>query len=199
MIKLKFVLILTFSFLTVCLSAQIKPDTLTNETVLKLLKAGFEPSVIIIKIKHSPVKFDVSTDGLIKLNSNGVPADVINAMINPLAAEKAPASNDSITLCKKWKCVSQKVNGKANDMPYEFTEQYSLDGSYECLMVDTQTHKKDRTGGRYEISGDRKQFTIYIEGRKPMVAEILKLTSRELETQFDIQGMVFISKFTVVE
>lgn len=61
--------------------AQVRVDTLTNEKVTTLSKIGLEPSVIINKIQTSYTLFDVSTDGLIQLSNNGVPAEVINEMM----------------------------------------------------------------------------------------------------------------------
>ncbi len=60
---------------------QTKVDTLTNEKVIKLSKLGLEASVIINKIRASHTLFDVSTDSLIYLNEQGVPASVINEMM----------------------------------------------------------------------------------------------------------------------
>lgn len=56
-------------------------ETLTNKEVITLTKIGLEPSVIISKIQASNTSFDVSTDGLIDLTNNGVPAEVIKAMM----------------------------------------------------------------------------------------------------------------------
>lgn len=56
-------------------------DTLTNQKIVKLFKAGFSKEILKSKIQSSPSKFDVTTDGLINLKRSGVPDDVINMMI----------------------------------------------------------------------------------------------------------------------
>lgn len=68
-------------------------DTLTNAKVIQLAKIGLEPSVIIGKMKTSVNVFDVSTDGLIALSSNGVPTEVINEMMKVDAEAKAALAN----------------------------------------------------------------------------------------------------------
>jgi hypothetical protein len=71
-------------FMPFWVQVQAQADTLTNEEVITLSKIGLEPSVIISKIQTSITSFDVSTDGLIKLSNNGVPADVINEMMKAM-------------------------------------------------------------------------------------------------------------------
>jgi len=61
--------------------AQGTVDTLTNELILHLTKSGLSSSIIVNKIKTSVSKFNLSTNDLIFLSSNGVHADVINEML----------------------------------------------------------------------------------------------------------------------
>jgi hypothetical protein len=63
-----------------CANAQLA-DTLTNEKIIKLFKAGFSNDVLKSKIAASVSKFDVSIDGLISLKKAGISDDVINRMI----------------------------------------------------------------------------------------------------------------------
>lgn len=60
--------------------AQAK-DTLTNETIIQLTQMGLQSDVVILKIKSSFTKFDVSTNKLINLTNNKVPSEVIREMI----------------------------------------------------------------------------------------------------------------------
>lgn len=55
-------------------------EVLTNEEVIRLTLAKLPDSVILTKIRNSTCKFDVSTDGLIKLKQAGVSDAVIQAM-----------------------------------------------------------------------------------------------------------------------
>src|SRR5262249_31235524 len=72
-------------------SAAFAQETLTNQSILEMLKAGLSERVVIAKIRTSPSSFDTSTDALIALKKNGVSEKVIEAMMSPTAAAAAPA------------------------------------------------------------------------------------------------------------
>jgi hypothetical protein len=55
--------------------------TLTNSSVVKLVRAGFREKTLIAIINARPVSFDLSPDRLIELKKGGVPERVILAMI----------------------------------------------------------------------------------------------------------------------
>jgi hypothetical protein len=70
-------------------------DTLTNEKVIKLYKAGFGKDVLKSKIQTSITNFDVSIDGLINLKKANLPEEVINLMIaKPKHSNTQPGNND---------------------------------------------------------------------------------------------------------
>jgi len=54
---------------------------LTNEAIVKLVKAGFKEKSLLTIISSRPAQFDVSTDRMIELKRNGVPEKVILAMV----------------------------------------------------------------------------------------------------------------------
>jgi tetratricopeptide (TPR) repeat protein len=56
-------------------------EVLTNEAVVTLVKAGLGAELIISKIKISPNAFDLSTNGILKLKSDGVNEGIIQAMV----------------------------------------------------------------------------------------------------------------------
>jgi hypothetical protein len=55
--------------------------TLSNASVVKLVRAGFREKTLIAIINTRPVSFDLSPDRLIELKKGGVPERVILAMI----------------------------------------------------------------------------------------------------------------------
>lgn len=57
------------------------PATLTNASVVKLVRAGFKEKTVIAIINARPVSFDLSPDRLIELKKGGVPERVILAML----------------------------------------------------------------------------------------------------------------------
>jgi len=54
---------------------------LTNDSILKLVKAGMGDDVIINMVKTQPSNFSLGTDDLIALKSGGVSQNVISAML----------------------------------------------------------------------------------------------------------------------
>ena len=64
-------------------------EVLTNDGVVKMVKAGLPESVIIQKIRTSEKKLDTSADALISLKRAGVPDKVIEAMLAPSSGTAA--------------------------------------------------------------------------------------------------------------
>ena len=61
-------------------SAPAQGETLTNDEVVAMLKAGIGPTVIVNKIRTSQTKFDLSTQELIRLRNSGVNDEILQAM-----------------------------------------------------------------------------------------------------------------------
>ncbi|HEX7677135.1 MAG TPA: hypothetical protein VF713_03350 [Thermoanaerobaculia bacterium] len=70
-------------------------ETLDNDVVTRLVKAGLSADVIVLKIEQSEGRFDVSADGLIALKTAGVPDAVIKAMLLKSSAPAAAARVDA--------------------------------------------------------------------------------------------------------
>ncbi len=56
-------------------------EVLTNESILSMVKAGLDETVILAKITATPARFDTRTDALIELKRAGVPDRVLAAMV----------------------------------------------------------------------------------------------------------------------
>ncbi len=68
-----------------------KPEVLTNDSIISLVKAGFKEKTIVTLLHTSPVNFDLSPNKLIQLKKNGVNEDVIQAMIQRQALQTGEA------------------------------------------------------------------------------------------------------------
>jgi hypothetical protein len=66
------------------------PAPMTNQDVIKLVKAKISEDLIIAKIKQSKTRFDVSVDGLVALKEAGVSDNVIAVMMDPTAPAAPP-------------------------------------------------------------------------------------------------------------
>jgi hypothetical protein len=79
---------IAFLALTQVASAQ---QSLNNDSIAKLAKAGLSDDVIITTVNASPGAYDISPNGLIALKSAGVSDKVIAAMVQR-ASSTAPAA-----------------------------------------------------------------------------------------------------------
>lgn len=85
--------LLIFSALTFTILASPSPaaqETVSNETVVGMFKAGFSEGIVIEKIRTSQNKFDTSLAALTALKEAGVTDSVIRLMINPKAELVSP-------------------------------------------------------------------------------------------------------------
>jgi hypothetical protein len=79
-----------FALASSIVSLPAKAETLTNETVVTLVKAGLGNEAVIAKIRGSASQFDLSTDQMIALKQQGVSGPVIAAMIESGALPAKP-------------------------------------------------------------------------------------------------------------
>src|SRR5688572_14255818 len=75
-----FVVLISAVCLGASLNAFAQPETLTNNDIVSLVKAGLSTSIIVNKIRTSKTDFDLTTDGLIGLKQAGVTDEVVGAM-----------------------------------------------------------------------------------------------------------------------
>jgi len=85
--------ILAVSFL-VCCSLAAAQQTLNNDAVIKLVKAGLSDDLIVTTINASPGAYDTSANGLIALKSAGVSDKLVSAIVVK-AAGTVPAASTS--------------------------------------------------------------------------------------------------------
>jgi hypothetical protein len=67
------------------------PAPMSNQDVIRLVKAKVSEDLIAAKIRQSKTRFDVSVDGLVALKEAGVSDNVIAVMMNPTAPAAPPA------------------------------------------------------------------------------------------------------------
>ena len=67
-----------------------QPEVLTNQSIIKMVKAKVSDDIIIAKIRQSKTRFDLSTDGIVRLKTEGVSDRILSAMMS--APVEAPRS-----------------------------------------------------------------------------------------------------------
>jgi hypothetical protein len=80
----------------------IAQQTLTNDYIVKMAKAGLSDDLILSSINASPGKFDVTTDGIIALKRGGVSDKVVSAILlktygNALTSVVPPPTSRSLS------------------------------------------------------------------------------------------------------
>src|SRR5262245_27568695 len=70
-------------------------EVLTNDKIVTMTKAGLPSNVIVNKIRMSKTDFDLSTEELVRLKQEQVPDEIINVMLNPVAAPVGPSEAGS--------------------------------------------------------------------------------------------------------
>ncbi len=174
----KLIITLILAVIGLNMTAQTKPEVLTNETITTLVKKGLGSNIIINKIKTSKTNFDVSTDGLIKLKENKVPDDVVAVMVefagdkgnsvgdpnNPLSNHNSGIyyynPNDSLnrlTRLDPTVVSSSKSGGFGTAMAQRFT--YGLANNNQTSMVSGSNARK-------QLHDNTLVFYFYFEKNK---------------------------------
>lgn len=127
-------------------AVRAQDETMTNQEVISLTKAGLNKSVIVNKIRTSKSKFDLSTDALIALKKAGVDDDVVAAMLQAKSGGAMPASNGG----------SSAASGDPNDpmAAHDFGIYMFEDKNGERKMTQLlpSVSAQNRTGGGFTAS-----------------------------------------------
>ena len=184
---------------------------LTNNDVVRMVKAGLGDGIILSKIKTSPSSFDTSVDALVKLKEAGVSDPVIQAMHDAQEATNAATSNDQSTTdqsprisCENYSsCMELARKASLNkewDQSLAFLQAAgALDGSKADPWVEMA--RVYLSSGRYSESPPMWDKALSLGGtisfnvlhRKGLGGEIgtLKLGANEVSFFSDNQEKVF--------
>ncbi|MEO8648596.1 MAG: hypothetical protein ABI539_05460 [Acidobacteriota bacterium] len=128
--------------LGVTASVNAQGETMTNDEVISLAKAGLSPALIVNKIRTSKSNFDLSTDSLIKLKQAGVHDDIVAAM---LEAKSGRASTSG--------AATVSGTGDPNDPMAKHTYGIYLlderDGQRKMTQLQPSVSAQNRTGGGF--------------------------------------------------
>src|SRR5580698_5534454 len=69
-----------------------QPKPLTNADVVEMWRVGVPESTIILAIQKTPVKFDVSAEGILALHAAGITEPVLNQMLRAAKPSKPGSS-----------------------------------------------------------------------------------------------------------
>src|SRR5215510_7290781 len=77
-------------------------ETLTNDSIVKMVKGGLSDDVILTVIQKQPGKYSLTPDDLVKLKQQGVSEKILNAILNKGSGSTnaAPATTVSAPTAK---------------------------------------------------------------------------------------------------
>jgi|SoiMethySBSTD1v2_1073268.scaffolds.fasta_scaffold01139_1 hypothetical protein len=67
-------------------------ETLTNESIISMVKGGLSEAVVLARVRSGPANFDTSTNALLTLKKAGVSDKIIEAMVSAPKAAGATAA-----------------------------------------------------------------------------------------------------------
>jgi len=129
-------------------SAAFAQETMTNEEIISLTKAGLANSIIVGKIRSSKTNFDMSTDALIRLKQSGVGDDVVAAMFEAKNGTPATGGPSNSTGAAPVAAAGDPNDpmSKHNYGIYLFEEK---DGARKMTQVKPSVSAQNRTGGLF--------------------------------------------------
>jgi hypothetical protein len=141
--------LLALVFLAICASLQAQ-QTMDNDAVLKLVKAGLSDNLIIATINSQPGTYNTTADGLIALKSAGASDKVMGAV---LARAAAPGQPSPATIPMTAAASSTAPAGTSPDDPnapheagiYVYDET-AASGS-KMAMLEPNVYTQGKTGG----------------------------------------------------
>ena len=104
------------------ISAQQTDELLTNEKIVEMVKEGFSPDLIILKIQRTSSQFDVSVDALRKLRAQGVSEEILKEMLKAIP-KSAPSDTTKQNAASKQNDDKQPVSGWTTEKPKESSSQ----------------------------------------------------------------------------
>jgi hypothetical protein len=117
-------------------------EVLTNENVVKMVKANLSPVIIISKIRTSKTQFNLNTDELIRLQKERVPDDVIKAMVDASSSESARISQMGAGDVSKTDPNDPLAPHEAGIYLYE-----EKDGKKLMTQLEPSVSKQTKSGG----------------------------------------------------
>ncbi len=144
-----------FSILAMCLSlvmistaATFAQETMTNDEVISLTKAGLSSSIIIGKIRSSATNFDLSTDSLIKLKQAGVSDETVAAMLEAKSGKSVVSGGNTSSASSQGGDPNDPMSKHSYGV-YLYEEK---DGVRKMTQIQPSMSGQNRTGGAFTAS-----------------------------------------------
>lgn len=146
------VCLLAVAMFAVSATTATAQETMTNDEVISLAKAGLNPTLIVGKIRTSKTNFDLSTDSLIALKKAGVSDEIVGAMLEAKSGKSISASAP----VNSTGAASPGPLGDPNDPMAKHNYGIFLyeekDGGRKMTPLKANVSAQNRTGGMFTSS-----------------------------------------------
>jgi hypothetical protein len=122
--------------------SQSGEEVLTNDSVVKMVRANLSPIIIVSKIRTSKTQFNLTTDELIRLQKDRVPDDVIRAMVDASSSQSARISQMGAGDVTKTDPNDPLAPHEAGIYLYE-----EKDGKKQMIQLEPSVSKQTKSGG----------------------------------------------------
>src|SRR5689334_15454633 len=121
-------------------------EPLTNESVVKMVKAGLSEDVVVSMVKTQPAKYNLSPDQLISLKAAGIPDKVVAAMVEKNAGVSPPTASGATP------SAGTVAVGDPDDpmTPHDsgiYLYSRGRGGEYKLTVLEQAAYQGSKTGG----------------------------------------------------
>lgn len=127
-------------------------ETMTNDEVISLSRAGLNPTLIVGKIRTSKTNFDLSTDSLISLKKAGVTDEIVGAMLEAKSGKSISASTPPNSTGAATVGALGDPNDPMSKHNYGIYFYEEKDGVRKMTPVKGNVSAQNRTGGMFTSS-----------------------------------------------
>jgi hypothetical protein len=134
-----------------CFSLSKAQEPLTNDSIIKMVKAGLSEDIVLSMIKTQPAKYVLTPAELISLKSSGVPDKVVAAMVEKGAGGAGAAILNS-NASGATTAAGTVATGDPNDPTAAHDSGIYLyakdrNGEYKLTVLEQASSQASKTGG----------------------------------------------------
>lgn len=188
--------VLAVLFLVFC-PILIAQQTLNNDSIIKLVKAGLSDDLILSTIKAAPGAYDISADGIIALKSGGASDKVVTAIVLKASETTAAPSAQRLPTAPG---NAQQINSESPTAtsPGRTAEGAEPPASTEAVELGSASGSRPVNVGARVVIAPMGGFETYFaaavrEKRVPITLTLDKATAQYfvVSTNTEWQGFVF--------
>ena len=137
-----------------CFSLAWAQEPLTNDSVIKMAKAGLSEDVMVSMVKTQPAKYTLTPEQLIAMKAAGVPDRVVAAMVEKSAGAGASSRFTGGIASGATLAAGNVASGDPNDPTAAHDSGIYLyakdrNGEYKLTVLEQAAYQGSKTGGMF--------------------------------------------------